>query len=338
MERALSSLFPALDADSIAAVLASTDGVFSLEALEGLLAMLAEIAGPDGATSDARFSDSIRFVGDGDWASASAALPVLGSPPSTAPPRWIVIQSFPPASPLSLAQRAPLELLVGQVVCVLPAAEGDSLLIRSAVSAFHASVTSATGAAASSSSALALPPAYTDSTHTGGVFVVKDAGLFAIAAPALPSSAPTASGSDVDPFSRAAVFYAVSPAHRAARALDQLFDSFFWGWGLSPTSSTSAGSGVSSSASGISKSSASSAQQAAATGHDNHIASSATSAASNVLADSVGWTSRLEFSLVELLVSVDEVLLPMLESMRRMVPQEVCFDSSPSTKIVKITS
>jgi hypothetical protein len=76
-----------------------------------------------------------------------------------------------------------------------------------------------------------------------------------------------------------------------------LFDSFFWGWSLPPAASVSE------------KSDASSA--------DSAVASAA-------LADSVGWTSRLEFSLVELLVSVDEVLLPMLESMRRMVPQEVC--------------
>jgi hypothetical protein len=295
MELALPSLFPALDADSIAAVLASTDGVFSLEALEGLLAMHAEIAGHGGAPTDARFGDAIRFVGEADWAAADAPL----ASPATAPPRWIVIQSFPPASLLSLAQRAPLEVLVGQVVCVLPAADGDSLHIRSAVSSFHSSSAVAAGAAAlpSSYAALALPPVYVDSSHAGGVFVVKDAGLFAIAPPTESSSAQSAAGSDIDPFSRAAVFYAVTPAHRAARALDQLFDSFFWGWSLPPAASVS----------------------------ENSIAVSANSAAASVaLADSVGWTSRLEFSLVELLVSVDEVLLPMLESMRRMVPQEVC--------------
>lgn len=300
MELALPSLFPELDADSIAAVLASTDGVFSLEALEGLLAMHAEVAGHGGAPTDPRFGDAIRFVGDVDWAAAAvaAASAPLASP-ATAPPRWIVIQSFPPASSLSLAQRAPLELLVGQIVCVLPAAEGDSLRIRRAVSSFHSSSSVAAGAAAlpSSNAALALPPVYADSLHAGGVFVVKDAGLLAIAAPSASSSAQTAASSDADPFSRAAVFYAVTPAHRAARALDQLFDSFFWGWSLPPAASVS--------------------EQFDAPSADSATASAA-------LADSVGWTSRLEFSLVELLVSVDEVLLPMLEGMRRMVPQEVC--------------
>jgi hypothetical protein len=190
IELLLASHLSALDSDTIAAVLISTDGVLTVEALECLVSMHADMA-----TRPKMFDDRVEHI---DRLTGQSDL-------NAVPPKFLIV------TPES-AQRVH-EIQQGQVLCFLPGTADTSLDVRASSSSFATWPASASGLIPSSVS-------IDDSTSTmhfvcqsGGLLLADNPGAFTVT---------TADGQ----FS----FFCTSISYRAARALDQLFDCFFWGW------------------------------------------------------------------------------------------------------------